>query len=168
MFLEEFNLVDRGPTVYDLRFRERFVEADCKANQRRQKEVETLMTKQERNQAKISAIDDFIKKETDAILIYEQESLHQEMNSLVESLEHHFGCRFDDRNKVSVSAFAFNFSQLRMLADLFRFTQQAVVAIMMNSDFKQLEPSLVKSNFMLNRDEVQFIEVNSQEMEQEN
>ena len=153
MFLEEFNLVDRGPTVYDLRFRERFVEADCKANQRRQKEVETLMTKQERNQAKISAIDDFIKKETDAILIYEQESLHQEMNSLVEFLEHYFGCRFDDR---------------RMLADLFRFTQQAVVAIMMNSDFKQLEPSLVKSNFMLNRDEVQFIEVNSEEMEQEN
>ena len=90
------------------------------------------------------------------------------MNSLVESLEHHFGCRFDDCNKVSVSAFAFNFSQLRMLADLFRFTQQAVVAIMMNSDFKQLEPSLVKSNFMLNRDEVQFIEVNSEEMEQEN
>ena len=111
--MEDYNLVDRGPSAYNLRHRERFIDADHKSSLKQQSEISQLMSKSELARAKIDAIDEHIKSETDAILIYEQEAALQEMNALVESLDSNFGCRLYsyDRNASSFVYKGLDFSQ---------------------------------------------------------
>ena len=158
--MEDYNLVDRGPSAYNLRNRERFIDADPKSSLKQQSEISQLMSKSELARAKIDAIDEHIKSETDAILIYEQEAALQEMNALVESLDSNFGCRLNsyDRNASSFVDKGLDFSQLRMLADVFRFAQQAVVAILLNNEFGSIEPTLIRPD-VSHRDQVEFVDV---------
>ena len=55
--MEDYNLVDRGPSAYNLRYRERFIDADHKSSLKQQSEISQLMSKSELAQAKINAIE---------------------------------------------------------------------------------------------------------------